>query len=74
MMCVSMVQYSIITLNWGIQQGDPISPNLFLLRVEALSSLVTQAIREGSLSKVPTSRSGPTISHLFFADDSLPFF
>jgi hypothetical protein len=82
MMCVTTVKYSVvingepcglITPTRGIRQGDPISPYLFLLCVEVLSSMVTKANRDGLLSRVPTSKRGPRISHLFFADDSLLF-
>jgi ribonuclease HI len=82
MMCVTSVQYSVIvngepcglfSPTRGLRQGDPISPYLFLICAEALSSMVTQANREGLLSGVPTSRRGPNISHLFFADDSVFF-
>ncbi|XP_059436227.1 uncharacterized protein LOC132169166 [Corylus avellana] len=41
---------------------------------KALSSLLTQADRDGRLPGVPTSKRGPRLSHLFFADDSLLFF
>jgi hypothetical protein len=35
---------------------------------------VTKANEEGLLTEVPTSKRGPQISHLFFADDSLLFY
>ena len=82
MICVSSVHYAILVNGepWGhifptmgIRQGDPISPYLFLLCLEALSALVTNANKEGLLSGVPTSLEGPKISHLFFADNSLLF-
>jgi hypothetical protein len=57
----------------GIRQGDPISPYLFLLCMEALSAVVTNANREGFLTGVLTSLEGPKISHLFFAGDNLLF-
>jgi hypothetical protein len=57
----------------GIRQGDPISPYLFIICAEALSTLLTQADRDGSLRGVPISKKGPRINHLFFADDSLLF-
>jgi hypothetical protein len=42
--------------------------------VEVLSSLLTRADRERELKGVPTSKRGPRLNHLFFADDSLLFF
>ena len=57
----------------GLRQGDPILPYLFLICMEVLSSMVKVANQEGSLTRVPTSKYGPYVSHLFFADDSLLF-
>jgi hypothetical protein len=57
----------------GIQQGDPISPYLFLICAKVLSSSLLRADREGELEGVPTSKRGPRFNHLFFADDSLLF-
>jgi hypothetical protein len=82
MMCVNTVRYSIlvngnqcghIIPTRGLRQRDPISPYLFLICAEALSALVTKPNTEGDLLGVPTSKYGPRISHLFFADDSLLF-
>jgi hypothetical protein len=82
MMCVTSVSYSIIVNgapvgnivpSRGLRQGNPISPYLFLLYAESLSSLLVQADSEGFLEGVPTSRRGPWINHMFFADDSLIF-
>jgi hypothetical protein len=82
MMCVKTANFEILVNgiptgrihpSRGIRQGDPISPYLFLLCAEALSSLLTQADHSGVLSGVPTSKKGPKLNHLFFADDSLLF-
>jgi hypothetical protein len=82
MMCVRTVSYGVIvngkvcgsiTPQRGLRQGDPISPYLFLLCAEVLRSLLTKANEEGTLLGVPSSRRGPSISHLFFADDNLLF-
>jgi hypothetical protein len=82
MMCVSSVEYAVlvngepcgqIKPERGLRQGDPISPYLFLLCAEALSAMVKKANDDGVLTGVSTSRGGPRISHLFFADDSLLF-
>ncbi|KAK0605468.1 hypothetical protein LWI29_027190 [Acer saccharum] len=80
--CVSSVSYSFI-LNGkvrgnvapsrGLRQGDPLSPYLFLLCAEGLSSLIERSKRRGSYSGFRCSRGGPKITHLFFTDDSLLF-
>ncbi|XP_062145289.1 uncharacterized protein LOC133852538 [Alnus glutinosa] len=57
----------------GIRKGDPISPYLFLLCVEVLSTLLHKEEQRGVITGVPTSPKGPHLSHLFFADDSLLF-
>jgi hypothetical protein len=82
MECITTVSYSIIVngqpvgfINHtrGIRQGDPLSPYLFLLCAEVLSSQLQHAERTGLLRGVPTSPKGPRLNHLFFADDSLLF-
>ena len=82
MMCVRTVNYAILVNGnpvrhvypiQGLRQGDPISPYLFLFCAEALSSLPVKVGRMGFIEGVPTSRRGPRINHLFFANDSLLF-
>ena len=82
MRCVSTVTYSIkingiprrhIIPSRGIYQGDPLSPYLFLLCAEGLSTLIQSAVDRGQMEGVKIYRGGPRLSHLFFADDSLIF-
>jgi hypothetical protein len=82
MMCVTTVKYAVlvngnpcesIIPSKGIRQGDPISPYLFILYVKALSAMIDKANIEGSITGVPTSKHGPRISHLFFANYYLLF-
>ncbi len=82
MTCVSTVRYSVIVNGnpvgniqptRGIRQGDPISPYLFLICSEVLSSLLNHAEQVGIITGIPTSPKGPKLNHLFFVDDSLIF-
>ncbi|GLT71413.1 hypothetical protein SLA2020_434330 [Shorea laevis] len=82
MTCVRSVSYSVlingspqghITPTRGLRQGDPLSPYLFLICAEGLSSLISEAERVGSITGLSVARGGPSLSHLFFADDSLLF-
>ncbi|KAK9995712.1 hypothetical protein SO802_020398 [Lithocarpus litseifolius] len=82
MLCISFVTYSIkingkptghITPSRGICQGNPLSPYLFLLCAEGLSTLIQQAVGRGQLDGIAVCHGGPKLSHLFFADDSLIF-
>ncbi|KAH9670971.1 reverse transcriptase domain-containing protein [Citrus sinensis] len=58
----------------GLRQGDPLSPYLFIICAEGLSSLFRSQERSGLLHGVKVARGAPMISHLFFADDSFLFF
>lgn len=55
----------------GIRQGDPFSPFLFILCIEALISLLNGAKAEKRNTGLRIARASPSVSHLFFADDSL---
>ncbi|KAA3469710.1 reverse transcriptase [Gossypium australe] len=82
MKCISTVSYA-VNINGnrgrvfqptrGLRQGDPLSPYLFLICSEGLSSLIRLAIREGVLKGLKASRRGPLISNLLFADDCILF-
>jgi hypothetical protein len=75
MTCVTSVHFAILVNGspgeWfrpsrGIRQGDPMSPYLFLICAEVLSSLLSQTESKGIITGVPSSPKGPKITHLFF--------
>ncbi|XP_074266271.1 uncharacterized protein LOC141588743 [Silene latifolia] len=57
----------------GIRQGDPLSPYLFILCMEALSTLIHQSCDDSDWSPFPLGKGGASFSHLLFADDILLF-
>ena len=57
----------------GIRQGDPLSPNLFLLCAEGLSSMLKNVGPQFLARGVRVGVHSPWISHLLFADDCLLF-
>ncbi|KAL0457145.1 UNVERIFIED_CONTAM: putative mitochondrial protein [Sesamum latifolium] len=66
-------QFGRIVPEWGLRQGDPISPYLFLLCTESFSSLLQRAEADGHIRGVSICRRAPSISHLLFTDDTLIF-
>jgi hypothetical protein len=63
MICVYSVSYAVVVNGnlvghikptRGIRQGDPLSPHLFLICAKALSSLLYQVERIGSITGVPS--------------------
>ena len=60
----------------GLRQGDPLSPYLFALGMEAFSILIDKVALEGFLSGYKIlNKSGDVvhITHLLFVDDTLVF-
>ncbi|GJX13900.1 RNA-directed DNA polymerase, eukaryota [Tanacetum coccineum] len=54
----------------GLKQGDPLSPYLFILVMESLHLVVTNAVSNGMFKGIRLHNS-LSISHLFYADDAL---
>ena len=59
--------------SWGIKQGDPLSPYLFLLCAEGLSGMIRRAVQNREIHGVLSCPNGVCISHLLFANDSFLF-
>ncbi|KAM6545103.1 hypothetical protein CsatB_025839 [Cannabis sativa] len=77
--CVNSVRYHVINSGQrmgpilptrGIRQGCPLSPYLFIVCAEGLSSLIRHYETTRLITGCKVARSAPTISHLLFADDS----
>ena len=82
MSCVSSVSFEVVVNGGkfagfkpsrGLRQGDPLSPYLFILGQEVLSRLIEHDLRLKNVAGIRTSISGPTISHVMFADDIVLF-
>ena len=83
--CISTASFSVLIngspvgffpSSRGLRQGDPLSPYLFVIRMEALRCLMNCAVEGNYLSSSRIAdRRGEdlTISHLLYADDTLLF-
>ncbi|XP_042958050.1 uncharacterized protein LOC122293561 [Carya illinoinensis] len=80
--CLNLVSYSILVNGEpqrkfkplrGLRQGDLVSPYIFIMCAEALSSMLKRAEQAGQITPAPVGRGPITINHLFFADDSILF-
>ena len=83
--CVSTASFSILVNgssagffhnSRGLRQGDPLSPYLFVIGMEALSRLLNRAVDGNYLSGSKIAERdgvGTIISHLLYADDTLLF-
>ena len=83
--CLSIVRFSILIngspcgffgSSRGLRQGDPLSPLLFVLVLEALGRMLDKAVHEGRMSGFSVGNlegRSLAVSHLLFADDTLIF-
>lgn len=72
--CVGDTVVGLIIPCRGPRQGDPISPYLFIIAAEGLTSLIKKAESQGLYHGCKISRGAPIVSHLLFADDAFLFF
>jgi hypothetical protein len=83
--CISTVRFSVLvngsahgffSTSRGLRQGDPLSPMLFIIVMEALSRMLERAVAGGYISGFSVGNSTGvelSISHSLFADDTLIF-
>ncbi|XP_056690367.1 uncharacterized protein [Spinacia oleracea] len=57
----------------GIRQGDPISPYVFIICMEYLADMISEAASKENWKPFYLKRNGIPITHLMFADDLLLF-
>nr|KYP33296.1 LINE-1 reverse transcriptase isogeny [Cajanus cajan] len=81
-MCLESMKFQVIvngdsvcptTLARGLRQGDPLSPYLFILCTEGISSLLRNAEAQGDIHGVKICKGAPQITHLLFGDDCFLF-
>ena len=81
--CISSASFSVLVNGTpsgffqstrGLRQGDPLSPLLFVIGMEALSCLINRAMSGGFLSGCRVrgrGGNGVQVTHLLFADDTM---
>lgn len=57
----------------GLRQGDTLSPYLFALCMERLSTLINNKREEGDWKGIQVSKNSIPLTHHFFADDVILF-
>jgi hypothetical protein len=73
---VNGISSGFFTSSRGLRQGDPLSPLLFVVVMEALSRMLTVTMDHGLLTGFSVgswNHETLAVSHLLFADDTLIF-
>jgi hypothetical protein len=70
---INVSPFGLFNPEHGLQQGDPLSPFLFILGFGVLSQLLIRQESQDLLKGIKTTHSCSPISHLLFADDLILF-
>lgn len=84
MQCISTTSFAVIinggpsaffNASRGLRQGDPLSPLIFLMVMEAFNDLLTRAVELQFIRGIRVSRGDNSleVTHLFYADDTSIF-
>lgn len=80
--CISTPKFSVMingtlegffSSSRGLRKGDPMSPFLFIIMVEALGRSISKAKEEGEIQGIPITSGLPSFTHQQFVDDTLLF-
>lgn len=63
---INQKRFEVIKPGRGLQKGEPLSPYLFMLALDVLSTLVIDAVAKKDISPLRITRSCPALSHLSF--------
>ncbi|GJR41081.1 RNA-directed DNA polymerase, eukaryota [Tanacetum coccineum] len=58
-----------LSIKRGLQKGDPLSPFLFILAMEGLPGVMSNAVNSDLIRGIKLGSSDITLSHLFYAHD-----
>lgn len=75
MSCVPSVDYKVARISSPKEESGKVilSPYLFVLCMEKLSHIISNSVLKKDWRAIRAAKSGPLISHLFFADDLIFF-
>lgn len=59
--------------SWGIRQGNPLSPYIFIMCMEGLGFFINDKCDSNLWVPVKAARGGTHFSHLLFVDDLVLF-